>query len=235
MENTALMYLNRNVLLHINMIESIKHHQANIIQADKDGVVIFDIPSETYMISCNTLEDYKRLLHDIKDIKECEVFQSWAKCFVQDKYRLAHMDTYYQAAFLEGHALTVLNPALKIRCLVDDDISLVKKYYPASDLSYVLSRFKEKYLFGGFLNNVLVGFIGIHDEGSIGLLAVVEKYRRMGCGLKLMNFMIRYFLVNNNVPYSQISYTNKPSILLHQKAGMRISTETVEWLKKESL
>ncbi|MGG0720528.1 GNAT family N-acetyltransferase [Robertmurraya massiliosenegalensis] len=230
METMALRYLNKNVLHHINMIESIKHHQARVIRADIHGVVMFDVPSETYMISCDSLEDYKRLLQDIDEIRECEVFQSWAKSYVQEKYHLIHRDTYYQAAFFKEHLSTIQSPRLEIRSLDANDILLVKKYYPANDPSYVIQRLQEGTLFGGFLNNDVIGFIGIHDEGSIGLLVVVEKYKRKGYGLALLDFIIQHYLENNRVPYSQISHTNQASILLHQKVGMEISKDVIEWL-----
>lgn len=235
METMALGYLNKNVLHHINMIESIKQHHANIIRSDIHGVVLFDVPSETHMISCDSLEDYERLLQDIEEIRECEVFQSWAKSYVQEKYRLIHRDTYYQAAFLKEDSTANSNPVLKIRLLDENDIPLVKTFYPTNDYSYVIQRLKEGTLFGGFLNDEVIGFIGIHDEGSIGLLAVVEKHKRKGYGLMLMDFIIQHFLGNNRVPYSQISHTNQASILLHQKAGMEISKDVIEWLTMEEV
>ena len=230
MEAMALRYLNKNILHHINMIESIKRHQANIIRSDIHGVVLFDVPSETYMISCDSLEDYKRLLQDIEEIKECEVFQSWAKSYVQEKYHLIHRDTYYQAAILKEFPVTIPKPILTIRRLNENDISLVKTFYPTNDYTYVIQRLKEGALFGGFSNNKVIGFIGIHDEGSIGLLVVIEKYKRQGYGLALLDFIIHHFIKNNRIPYSQISHTNQASIFLHQKAGMEISTGVIEWL-----
>lgn len=230
----ALNYLNQNILHHINMIESIKHNQAQIIQSDVHGVVMLDIPSETHMISCDTIADYERLLRNVDNMNECEVFQSWARGFVQDKYHLTHKDTYVQAAYLSEYPQVIQNCDLNVRILApSEDYPHVEKFYPAHELSYVMSRLQANALFGGFINHQLVGFIGIHDEGSIGLLAVVEEHRRKGYGVKLMNFMIRYFLEHRKIPYSQISESNKPSILLHQKAGMQISKEHVEWLKRD--
>lgn len=44
---------------------------------------------------------------------------------------------------------------------------------------------------GAFLDGVLAGFIGIHEEGSIGMLEVLPAYRRRSLGYALEAGAIR--------------------------------------------
>ena len=54
---------------------------------------------------------------------------------------------------------------------------------------------------GAFLDGVLAGLIGIHEEGSIGMLEVLPAYRRRGLGYALEAGAIRRAL-------KAVSYTH---------------------------
>ena len=77
-----------------------------------------------------------------------------------------------------------------------------------------------------------MGFIGFHDEGSMGLLYVDEAYRHQGVAASLESYLINRQLEWGWVPYGQIAVDNEPSKKLQEKLGLYLSSGTVWWLEK---
>lgn len=50
------------------------------------------------------------------------------------------------------------------------------------DVDYIKNRIKTNTMLGAFIDKKLVGFIGTHEEGSIGILEVLPQYRKRGIG-----------------------------------------------------
>ena len=76
----------------------------------------------------------------------------------------------------------------------------------------------------------MVGFIGQHLEGSMGLLEVLPQYRKNGYGMELEQTMINYMLEKGLIPFCQVEVTNEKSLRLQKKLGLTISREQVYWL-----
>ena len=55
---------------------------------------------------------------------------------------------------------------------------------------------------GGYLNGELVGYIGLHGEGSMGMLHVFPPYRRRGYGEALYGTLINHQLQKGRVPFA---------------------------------
>lgn len=68
------------------------------------------------------------------------------------------------------------------------------------------------------------------EEGSIGILEVLDEYRGRGFGSALEKFMVNRILEKGQTPFAQISVDNQVSMDLQRKLGFEISTERVYWL-----
>ena len=53
----------------------------------------------------------------------------------------------------------------------------------------------SRFILGGYLGDNLVGFCGMHEERSVGLLEVLKDYRRKGYGSVLLKSTVNYFLM----------------------------------------
>jgi ribosomal protein S18 acetylase RimI-like enzyme len=102
-------------------------------------------------------------------------------------------------------------------------------YHEEADYAYIKSRIAKGKIFGGFINGELCGFIGTHEEGSIGILMVLPQYRHRGFAEELICYMINNILDKGQIPYSQISIDNEISIKLHKKLSFEISTDILYW------
>ena len=101
---------------------------------------------------------------------------------------------------------------------------------PVPGRDYVAERLAAGAMTGAFLDGVLAGFIGIHEEGSIGMLEVLPAYRRRGLGYALEAGAIRRALKEGAIPYCQVIEGNTASMELQKKLGLEFSDGFVYWL-----
>ena len=78
----------------------------------------------------------------------------------------------------------------------------------------------------------LVGFIGQHSEGSMGMLVVLPQFRRMGLGAALEAHAIARLLRQGRVPFCHIFAGNRASLALQKKLGLSLRRD-MYWLGGE--
>lgn len=113
--------------------------------------------------------------------------------------------------------------SLIIRPLDFEQKQIIFEHYDMLPEEVIEERLEKKKIYGGFLKEELVGFIGLHQEESMGMLEVFPEYRRRGYGEELERFMIKKQLSDGAIPYCQIDEHNKKSIQLQEKIGMELS------------
>ena len=125
-------------------------------------------------------------------------------------------------------------PGVELRILDESHTDLVfEHYHMAPDRDYVAERLAAGAMTGAFLDGVLAGFIGIHEEGSIGMLEVLPPYRRRGYGEVLLRAAVRLAMKQKKYPFGQIFDGNTASLALQRKMGMTVSEERLFWLTRE--
>lgn len=97
-------------------------------------------------------------------------------------------------------------------------------------------RLAEGRFFGAFVEDELVGFVGEHEEGSIGMLEVKRRWRRSGWGEALEAAKINDCLSRGELPWTEVYPQNKNSLTLQRKLGLTIlpSSETCYLSRRET-
>lgn len=98
--------------------------------------------------------------------------------------------------------------------------------YPRKEIERLVG---EVGVYGAYTGGKLSGYIGSHDEGTIGLLEVMPEFRRRGLGLYLLDYMVGRFIAEGRVAYSQIVYGNVKSYNMHIKAGFKPAEKLIYW------
>lgn len=222
-------YLMRKPLLHMGMIESIRRGTANIIDAQPDGVVIQELKSGAYMISADNFEKGKELLKHIAKCDLIVVHQKFMVNHTKDKYRLNQMLECFQSVYLKQERLPI-EGNLEIKKLEISQIDRVLKSYDKLSEEEIKKIINSGSLFGGYKKGELIGFAGMHLEGSIGILEVFPQYRRCGYGRELESYMANLTLEKGWTPFAQVVEDNKSSIELQKKLGFEQSEEKLYWL-----
>ena len=97
------------------------------------------------------------------------------------------------------------------------------------DRDSIVNLLKTERFFGAYLNGKLAGYIGRHEEGSIGLLEVFPDARGTGLGSALLCAAVKDVLSHGEIAYSNIITTNEASLKLHAKLGYFPSDKLVYW------
>ena len=84
----------------------------------------------------------------------------------------------------------------------------------------------------GYEQDRLVGFVGEHLEGSMGLLYIFPEYRHRGFGAALQTRQIAKTMENGFIPFGQVEKDNHASMELQKKLGMTQSDRLIVWMWK---
>ena len=83
---------------------------------------------------------------------------------------------------------------------------LIRSHYGlASDEELAIVRQRGD-LLCGYLAGALAGFIGRHQEGSLGMLYVFPRFRRLGLAAELETQAIARCLAQGDLPYCRYLY-----------------------------
>ncbi|MCL2216974.1 MAG: GNAT family N-acetyltransferase [Defluviitaleaceae bacterium] len=226
---TTLDYLSQNPLKHMDMIVPIKRGTAHILFSSKDGVCLKETKSGAYMLSAASREVGKRLIELLPAEGLFTFHQDFMLNDFKEKVRYQTFMENYQAVYLGKEPLPAPDN-ISLKPLDESYFDIVIKNYDINvGADYLRKLIKEGRLFGGFAD-CLVGFIGIHAEGSLGLLKVFGQHLKKGYGSAIVSLITNYRLSQGVVPFAQISVNNEASLAVFKKLGFSISTERVYWM-----
>ncbi len=118
---------------------------------------------------------------------------------------------------------------LHVRVADNDDIRFIADNYDSLDEEEIKIIVGRKKLLIGEVNGQRVGFIGEHLEGSMGLLYVLEEYRKSHYGSYLEAYKIKEMLKEGFIPFGQVVWGNEKSMNMQKKLGMTASDIPVYW------
>lgn len=229
MKDTAIAYLMKNPLLHMDMIEAIRRNTADILYSGKDGILLKEQNSNAYMISADSFEKGREL---IDRISECNLIAAHQICmadYITEKFGLTERIECVQAVYTGKSRLDVKGE-LEIRKLEPSQINAVLENYDKLSEGEIEKILRNGNLYGGYKKGMLVGFVGEHLEGSIGLLKVFTQYRRFGYGTALESFMVNKTLEKGFVPFGQVETDNAKSMAMQSKLGFETSKDRLYWM-----
>lgn len=122
-------------------------------------------------------------------------------------------------------------PQGDVRPITEEYIPLCAAHYHPEDdeAAYLRSRMETGQLWGLFEDGQLAAFIGVHHEGSMGILEVLPEYRRRGLAMALEGWLIRWHLERGWTPYCHVYENNPASHALQKKLGLTPAPDPVVW------
>lgn len=227
-------YLEQNRVMHIDIIESIGCGSGMILAADTAGVLVFDRKANLYLMSAQTPAAVRQMADLIDDAVLVAVHQEFAADIISNKFGLRKTMCCYQAMWehLKAPVVSadVVHEYRRLSFEMEEEICSL--YSHETDRAYIHGRLAAQEMFGAFIGGELAGFIGLHEEGSMGMLEVKPKFRRLGIGAKLISKLCEFQLARGRTPFSQFVLENEESRRLHERLGFVISKEHIFWLEK---
>lgn len=217
----------------VDITEPVKWGFANILYKDEKNIIIHELRSHAIMISMDDMHKFIEQIHKLK-LYEYSLFsvkQKECADILAEKYHKPFQFACYQAVYTKNEAIEYKLPLnTQIHLIESKDKETIYKNYQLMDHQYIDDKIANKHLWGLYEENQLAGFIGIHNEGTMGMLEVLPDYRRKGYGLLLESFLINEFLKRKMIPFCQVEENNQISLSLQRKLGLEISDTLTYWL-----
>lgn len=229
----AVRYLSKEPLLHMDMLESIRQGHAELWQVSSQGVLLQDKSSGAVMMSAENEATARRMMDAAAQADMVVAHQDFYIPELVQESPLERKAICHQAAYLQKERLPGVHASVEIRPLDEHHLAFIMEHYThADDEEYIRERLRSGVLFGAFTKGKCAGFIGMHEEGAIGILEVLPEYRRQGIALALETYQVNRLLARGDVPYAQIVVGNTASLELHRKLQFSISRATLCWLMR---
>ena len=220
-------HLSKKKRLHIHMIENLRRGKGEIHYANEDNILIYDADSEVYMLTAQKEDSAKSLLdHLPANAKQCVVTQEFLYKTLNERLPAKQVQKCHLACYTKKIALPVKHKHIENLSVKHLDYLLS---HSSERESYLLERLQKKELFGAFWEEQLIGFVGIHSEGSIGMLYVDETYRRLGIGASLESYAINLQQDRGETPFCFVVDGNEASMHLQEKLGLYMAESFVWW------
>lgn len=225
----AIQYLEQDVVLNIGMIEPINRETAELIYAEKDGVLLLEKKSGAYMMSVDEPGLAEKLVAGIRDAKLFAAHQQFCLPIIESSFGLSPQFRCRPAAYF-NKTLLPTDVSIKIDILNSRHVQeVLEHYHTMDDADYIRSLIDIGQIYGTFVDGRLAGFIGIHLEGSIGMLEVMPEFRRRGIGHALESYIVNMMLEKGWTPFCEVFENNLTSINLQKKLGFAISDQCLYW------
>ena len=229
-EQKALEYLRRDLLHNIGMVRPVERGTAEVLYAGDDGVMLRDTVSDTIMQSVSTYETGAKLLAQMPSAKLYLVHQDFMLDDLKAKVRLSNALEDFTAVYLRSEPLPVRGDISIVPLDVSALDQVQRNYGVKVGEDYLRGRLEAGALLGAFVEGELVGFGGEHEEGSLGMLVILEQFRRMGYAASLVGYGVNRQLERKLTPFSYIGVDNYASIEMHKKLGFTVSADRVWWV-----
>lgn len=228
---SVLNWLNDNKFLHVDMIESLRWNKTKLVYDDSNYLLIWDEISQSYLLTCRKIENSlpKKLVACMDNPKQIVCHQFKLAEQLKAIYSLEIEHDCFHAVYTKKNSSSS-NRLFEWKPLTLEKLPEVAENYHDMDEEYLKQRIEAKKMYGAYVDKHLAGFVGMHTEGTIGLLVTLPDYRRRGVGQFLLECMTKEMLNQGRIPFSQIDRTNEASLNLHKKIGFQISQQSVYWL-----
>ncbi len=136
----------------------------------------------------------------------------------------------YMICVYEGTGPVPVQGTLRIEPLGSGDLPVVVAHYKNLPEDFIARHLADGWVYGGYNEaGELVGFIGEHDEGAIGMLEVFPEHRRHGYAYELEGFLVNRMLEQGRIPYTQVVEGNEASFALQRKLGLTVLPRVQCW------
>lgn len=169
------------------------------------------------------------MLDRISDCKLICLHQEFLYEMARDKFCFNEQLQVRQYGYF-GELIPERETEMRIEPIQEKDLSIVLDQYHVYSMDELIWLMNREYLFGGYVENELVGFVGIHPEGSLGLLKVLDEHLRKGYGKQLEIFITNHVIKKGWIPFGQVAKGNQASIALQSSLGVIPSDNWIYWM-----
>jgi len=217
---------------NIHIMESLSRGKGEILYEKGKNVLVYDKDSKVCMITVENQEMGEQLLTLVpNDVQLFTTSQGFMNDLICSKFQCQVLHECFQICYTQREPLSVKHK--DIRQLTLEHLSYVQEHYQNESAEYMKERILAGVMYGAFVEGQLVGFVGEHAEGSLGLLYVEEVYRGTGIGKSLEAYMINRHREWGYIPYGHVIVENEISRELQESLGLYFAKNNIWWLERK--
>lgn len=227
-------FLNQNPVRYAGILEILRRGTACIIEDAEDGFYVVDSISHIGYLACKDTEKsyswYCR--HEQAGYPLLNIFDEKLKERMIRKSRLHLMMECHQYAYLSNKK-PCIEMTLEMVEATLSDVPFIMSIYDTLEEWEIRTVIARHTLWLAKDGQNTVGIIGCHLEGSMGLLVVMEKYRRQGYAFQMESFLLSTLMERGCYCFTQVVKGNHASDELQRKIGMTMDDQMQYWLIHE--
>lgn len=220
-------FINGENALYADMRAAMKEGRAEIVYDSETALLLRETVCDVHFLAVQSAQDAEKLLRDLREKDPVVVLHGKALFDIAEKLGY-EVDPPCCQAMYTGSPLPV-GGELTLRHPDEADFETVDANYHLINGAELHKDFAKPEFLGGYLCGKLVGFAGLHSEGSMGLLTVLPDYRRRGFAQQIYSALINSQLEKGRIPYAQIYTDNINSLNLQKKLGFTLSSDVIAW------
>ena len=230
---------------YLDLTEPVRRGTGEVVYAGPDGALVavdtgrgVRPEDQLFTLSARDADAARRLCALLPGpAVQVTVHEECAFPALEERLGIRAWNPCWQAGYLSTAPLPELPCGLpfELRPLGPEHLEQVYAHYQLPGEAYLRRRLERGAMLGAFTpGGTLAGFIGRHEEGTIGMLEVLPPYRRRGLGKLLQSRMANLALAEGHTPYCQIFADNEVSLSLQRSLGFQISRGFMYWPRSES-
>lgn len=229
----AILELQKNPVRNSSIIGFIKNNPISLILSEGETFLVKGISDRDWIyISGKNKEELRRLLQSLKADDLCFAsLEDWMIPEVRQNREIEWQLTTMRY-FLPDKAVIPDNK-IKLDPFNTDDAEYIKEnsdYKQFLTTEYLKQRIKQSFTAGVIKNNKLVAWSLTHDDGAIGALYVLNKFRKRGYASEIICNLSHKIRRTGGIPIAQIEEKNLPAVKSFEKLGF-VKDRRVTWLK----
>ena len=228
----AIEFLEQEPLWHIDMLEALRRGRGEVIFFEGKTVLIKrnDEPG-SYLLTSEGPDAAEAAFAGVQAPRCLMPRGPGVSERMEERFGLQRVLTCTNVAYLKTERPAWDCPGLVIRLFRMEELPAFRAHYSREDEGQAREHIARGELFAAEYEGRLAGFMGLHADGSMGLLQVFPEYRKLGIGRAIEIFFINFCLDRGWIPYGQVRCDNEQSFSLQEHLGMTFDrTKQLCWL-----
>ena len=230
-EQAAIRYLEGEYLWHMDMLEALRRGRGRVVYFEGRTVLIrrSEMP-DFYLLTSDSPGAGAAAFEGLPAPRWVVARGPGVAEMMGARFGLRLSSYCSNVAYLKQERLFWNCPGLVIRPFLVEELPIFLEHYHIEDEDEAREHIEKGELFAAEFKGELAGFMGLHGDGSMGLLEVFPEYRKLGIGRAIEKFFINFCLDRGWTPYGQVFLDNEKSFSLQEHLGMAVDrTKTLCW------
>ena len=230
-EQAALAYLEEEYLWHVDILEALRRGRGQVVCFEGRTVLVRrNETPDSYLLTSDSPEAGEAAFHGLPAPRVVVARGPGVAERMGARFGLTLSHYCCNVAYLKKDRFTWDCPGLIIRPYRVAELPEFLEHYDIEDENEARAHIEKGELFAAEYEGQLAGFMGLHADGSMGLLEVFPEYRKLGIGRAIEKFFINFCLDKGWVPYGQVFCDNEASFSLQSHLGMSVDrTKRLCW------